>query len=382
MSKQKNDDLEVAKRTREYINFFINEYINWGDLTELFCFSFNEMNKAFNSNFKLYFNIKSCLMLEELLEYIELINDKKSLQGYVVERLPNEIFIRRPLIVNNKYVPVLFTENIPQKFDKDYSTFISNNEIEINKCLKEKGLILRLVANNENEYIITYKTERIIEHEALQIAEQLQETFLTEKTGFEKPVKIEKYCSEYDVIIDESVFEKAIEYANSNLIDIKITYNKKESILKSKFNKIFIEESAVSNLNYDLILECPVCGIRFAAEKIKNHILEHHTSWKSRCSILQQLDYDKFYCNHCSNGDLRLHSASYVASIGHITGECKNKDFWDKKKYSNDIHAVKMLSGIWEGSIYSDDSSFLGNSGQLFRDNGKFGSYPLEDNYE
>ena len=26
MSKQKNDDLEVAKRTREYINFFINEY--------------------------------------------------------------------------------------------------------------------------------------------------------------------------------------------------------------------------------------------------------------------------------------------------------------------------------------------------------------------
>lgn len=125
MSKQKNDDLEVAKRTREYINFFINEYINWGDLTELFCFSFNEMNKAFNSNFKLYFNIKSCLMLEELLEYIELIND---------------------------------------------------------------------------------------------------------------------------------------------------------------------------------------------------------TSWKSRCSILQQLDYDKFYCNHCSNGDLRLHSAFYVASIGHITGECKNKD--------------------------------------------------------
>ena len=117
MSKQKNDDLEVAKRTREYINFFINEYINWGDLTELFCFSFNEMNKAFNSNFKLYFNIKSCLMLEDLLEYIELINDKKSLQGYVVERLPNEIFIRRPLIVNNKYVPVLFTENIPQKFD-------------------------------------------------------------------------------------------------------------------------------------------------------------------------------------------------------------------------------------------------------------------------
>ena len=111
-------------------------------------------------------------MLEDLLEYIELINDKKSLQGYVVERLPNEIFIRRPLIVNNKYVPVLFTENIPQKFDKDYSTFISNNEIEINKCLKEKGLILRLVANNENEYIITYKTERIIEHEALQIAEQ------------------------------------------------------------------------------------------------------------------------------------------------------------------------------------------------------------------
>ena len=101
---------------------------------------------------------------------------------------------------------------------------------------------------------------------------------MTEKTGFEKPVKIEKYCSEYDVIIDESVFEKAIEYANSNLIDIKITYNKKESILKSKFNKIFIEESAVSNLNYDLILECPVCGIRFAAEKIKNHILEHHTS--------------------------------------------------------------------------------------------------------
>ena len=138
----------------------------------------------------------------------------------------------------------MFTENIPQKFDKDYSTFISNNEIEINKCLKEKGLILRLVANNENEYIITYKTERIIEHEALQIAEQLQETFLTEKTGFEKPAKIEKYCSEYDAIIDESVFEKAIEYANSNLIDIKITYNKKESILKSKFNKIFIEESS------------------------------------------------------------------------------------------------------------------------------------------
>lgn len=382
MSKKKNDNLEVAKRTREYIHFFINEYINWGDLTELFCFSFNEMNKIFNSNFKIYFNVKSCLLLEDLLEYIEFINNKKNLQGYIVERLPNEIFIRRPLLVNNKYVPVLFTENIPQKFGNEYSSFMSDNKIAINKCLKEKGLILRLVTNNENEYIITYKTERIIEHEAIQIAEQLQKTFLSEKTGFEKPVKIEKYCSEYDAIIDESVFEKAVEYANHNLIDIKIVYNKKESILKSNFNKMLIEEDAASNLNYDLILECPVCGIRFAAGKIKNHILENHTSWKSKCSILQQLDYDKFYCNHCNNGDLRLHSASYVAAIGHIIGECKNKDFWEKKKYSNDIHAVKILNGIWEGAVYSDDSSFLGNSRQLFRDNGRFGSYPLEDNYE
>ena len=381
MSKKKKDNFEVAKRTGEYIHFFINEYINWGDLKELFCFSFNEMNKIFNSNFKIYFNVKSCLMLEDLLEYIEFINSKKN-QEYIVEQLPNEIFIRRPLMINNKYVPVLFTENIPQKFNKEYSPFISDNEIEINKYLKEKGLILRHTTINKNEYIITYETNRTFEHIKMQIAEHLQETFLMENVGYEKSSKIEKYYPEYDVVIDESVFEKAVEYANNNLIDIKITYNKKENILKSSFNKKCLEEDAVSELNYDLILECPVCGIKFASEKIKNHILENHTSWKSKCSILQQLDYDKFYCNHCNNEYLRLHSASYVAAIGHIIGECKNKDFWKKKKYSNDIHAVKMLNGIWEGAVYSDDSSFLGNSGQLLRDNGKFGSYPLEDNYE
>lgn len=103
------------------------------------------------------------------------------------------------------------------------------------------------------------------------------------------------------------------------------------TLASGRFIKRFDGEIALTDLTFSLILECPVCGIKSTPEEIKNHILNKHTSSESKCSILQQLGQDRFYCSHCNNDELRLYSASCFATIGHITGECKNKDFWNKK---------------------------------------------------
>ena len=78
---------------------------------------------------------------------------------------------------------------------------------------------------------------------------------------------------------------------------------------------------------------------------------------------------------------LKLYEASYVATIYHLIGKCKKGENKTRNMLLTNMISFDRETGVWKGFAYSNNSETLGNSGQLLRDNGRFGSFPSEDYY-
>ena len=76
-----------------------------------------------------------------------------------------------------------------------------------------------------------------------------------------------------------------------------------------------------------------------------------------------------------------LYDAKPLAIIPHLTGGCKKESFYNSKSSKN-YFVNNKSERIWQGSAYANDSMFLGNTGHIYRENGRFGSYPEEDSFD
>ncbi|MBP5752045.1 MAG: hypothetical protein J6W60_04195, partial [Treponema sp.] len=129
--------------------------------------------------------------------------------------------------------------------------------------------------------------------------------------------------------------------------------------------------------------KCPVCGADFSNisddEIIKNHILQLHTSMDRNKSTLFLVKGSKSYfcCNLCNESE-PLYEFQSGRIYRHLFGLCK---YYSSSSSSLAITGKNSNDKIWKGSGYSNNSSLLGNSGQILRDNGQFGSHPMEDYY-
>ena len=232
------------------------------------------------------------------------------------------------------------------------------------------------LSNDNINNLMAFSNQNGIFHQVL--AELIQCKFLSELVGYSCSVNeiINLFKDEYSIssIKNEDVVS-AIQIANQNLKDIKIIEN--DGILKSSFKD--------TNMGYDNynIKVCPICGEKFDGLnflQIKTHILGLHTSKNPNCSILAEKSDSEFYCNQCKEKHLALYNneVRYQAIYHHLFGLCKNPTPPKLAWKSN----IEFDKGIWKGFSYANDSAFLGNSGQLLRDNGRFGSYPIEDNLD
>ena len=356
---------------KDEIYYFFDKYINVGDKTQLFIFSFEEINDSFYNEYKSY------LIVNDLIEWINIINE--SYPEYIIESLPNEIFVRRPLQKNNKSVANIFSENWPFTIDAESSLMISEYKSKINKYLSKHGLIIRPKRTNKNEYILTSINDFITDNHYLIISDYLRRFFLEEKVGFKLSCK--DLEERYDIVFEDCFYENIISNANIEFKDIKLLYDRDKKIIFSEF-KLKTKEPFGVEEKPDII-ECPVCGVLIGYEQFKNHYLHYHVSKSLNCSILVCMSSELFYCNHCKHHDLQLRKEGVPSSviIQHLSGACKNRDFYNKKNCTNKNNINVISERIWHGFAYSNNVSFLGNSGQIYRDNGAFGSYPVEDNY-
>ena len=343
----------------EVYKFFV-EYLNRdGYASKLMVFSFMEMNNSF------YNQYNSFLVLEDFMEWIKISKTKESF-SYIIEMLPYEIFIRRPVLT----IPDnIFSVTIPSKLNRKYSSFLSEYENSINKYLNQKGLILRPLEKNKDEYIITYDDIESIDNSGL--IKEIIKLFLEEKVGFE--FSVNEIEEKYDLSFDYSVYSNIIDIVNSSFQDLKIVYDIHKKTLKSEFKTRTIDSIMIEHT----IIECPVCGLRSDHELFKKHYLSNHVSQSFDKSIIVSLD-SGYYCHHCNNFTLQLQKVPALAIIRHLTSTCKeNKHTIANKNISN-----LTTQRIWQGFSYANNITFLGNSGQLYRDNGRFGSYPVEENYD
>ena len=84
-----------------------------------------------------------------------------------------------------------------------------------------------------------------------------------------------------------------------------------------------------------------------------------------------------YFCSHC-NQELPFGDDEISKIYRHLLGECN----YSQESVYKPIGGGNMHNTVWKGAAYANGDVFLGNSGQILReDNGRFGSYPLEDNY-
>ena len=361
---EQNELLFFRIPSKEDIYSFLVEYFEENS-GEIFVFSFKEMNDRFYEKFNSY------LILRDFTDWLS-ITSNNSFPQYIIEMLPYDIFIRRPIINNPEPI---FSVCIPYRISKKHLSFLLQYEKEINEYLNANGLILRPLIQNKDEYIITFKETSSLEIDNSSIAKQIQEIFLEENVGFELPVQ--KINDTYDINFEDGVYEFVVDILNVNYVDLNIIYDKSSKMLKSEFKKTSLFDF---NIN-DNEIECPVCGLKINIEKFKFHYLDLHVSRYYTRSILVFTYTNDYYCHHCNRSGLMLYDALPFAIIRHLTGGCKKESFYNSKS-SNKTFANSKSERIWQGSAYANDSMFLGNTGHLYRENGRFGSYPEEDSFD
>lgn len=287
---------------------------------------------------------------------------KSNEERALIKQLLNNFYCKIIKISENKYTILpndqkfisLFTDTIP-----DSNTFI--------QILKSDSIPQEFKINLRNCLVQSEGIYHII-------AKLIQRKFLKEILGFTCTYQelIDCLNREYSISgLAEQEITHSIQIANSNLKDIKII--SKNDILYSSFKNTNMNISS-----FDTKI-CPICGEDFSKPTIimylKYHILGHSSS-KREESILVHEPFT-YYCNHCGQTD-SFSDRNSPWIFRHLLGLCKNS----LNTNSLERDSKNPDKRIWNGTSYANNSAFLGNSGQLYRDNGQFGSFPHEDNYD
>lgn len=358
--------------TEEQLDDMLSLYIKQGDMKNLFIFSLGEIKSTFHKQYSYELSEAS------LIKWIKANSEQKN-SGFEIEFLPMNVFMRRPSIIDGQYIQRIFDKSVPQKINQNFSSSIMQ---QLKSNLPIYGLSLRN-KRNSNEIILTYDYSFALNKILNEISLPLRKLFLNRIVGstvstdtMQDFYKIyTDFCSKYDIELDSDFYSKLVKKANEDLLDIKIIYDEQNKSLHSEF-KIPNGDS----LTFGSI-ECPVCRNRYSQNNIGSHILNSHTSNHENISILTRNASNTFYCHHCKGDNIPLNNDTYIFTIRHIRGDCITKGNNTNNNNLNKNYFSNQEKGIWNGSTYSNNSEVLGNSGQLLRDNGRFGSFPSEDYY-
>lgn len=355
---------QFRKRTNDLLLNFIEK----GRLSDVFFFTVEELKEVFEA--KTSFD----LVQEIFSDFYDMLRKNPSVKKYSIEKIQDELYARIPRGVKIEFVKEIFCSEPPRKYSFTDFRCVVNSLEKINKLLVKKSFVVRTLRNDPQIYILTYDTNQKAELICHALEKYLRLLFLESVVG--DVLEIQKvmyyFRSEYDIDINDSLLKIALDEANEKLIDIKIVENIDSKSLMSDFKFQSLPEARVF---------CPICKNVFENYKeVKNHILNMHTTDVEDRSILTRTT-SGFYCHHCKRNSLvfdEKYNVSPSAVLMHINGDCKGGSF-----VSHGSMRLKnsQAKGIWKGTMYSNDLSTLGNSGQMFRDGGQFGSFPSEDNY-
>ncbi len=256
---------------------------------------------------------------------------------------------------------------IKRDFQSKYNCELDNSALEnFIKKFNSSSSAERTIFSQEESFVITSKLHQ-------NLAQLIQRIFLAEKVPCTYPVEkiandLEKFHGFPDLKTDDIIL--SVQIANSILRDIKIIFKNNE--LRSSF-----KETDMNSSNYNISI-CPICGIKFAGYsdlQIKTHILKLHTSKNPDESIIVGKSNSVFFCHNCReevNFYDEKHRPGWI--YRHLLGVCKDFSYGES-------HLGQSPNGgkhIRHGTAYA--SYGLGNIGQTYRDNGRFGSPPIEDN--
>ena len=271
-----------------------------------------------------------------------------------------------------------------ENFKTKYQCDLNNYDLEICIDSFNSSLANRVIIRKDNSYQIVKIVSSSVE-ELSSIAIKMRRFFLAEDVGYSYSIEEIKKELGCEHVSDREV-ELASAIANTKLKDINIIFKSNVGI-KSTFKTAGMFCGVI---NMDV---CPVCGESFSEyenmhKKKKNHILGHYSSEEKDCAILTKtgktVHYARFtyFCSHC-NQELDFDDDRISIIYIHLVGACKSLcGRSHPKEVYKPIGGGNMQNTIWKGAAYANGDAFLGNSGQLLReDNGMFGSYPLEDNY-
>ncbi len=337
--------------------------------TEIAVYSYNEIQKKFKNEYNTEEEI-------DIGNFIEDINNK--CKSYRIEQLPGRVYIKLPYKKYSSSEKLIFKTTIPQIMSKESLNVVFNYIPFINEYLNRYGFVLREKKDNIGEYIITLFDMDLVKDE---LSKLLREKFLKEEIGFTWEIEevLNDFKKRYDLKIDEKKIKEGVKVANIELMDICIIFHS-ENKLQSRFR---CEENDTLTLSSSEEV-CLFCKEIIDKRKILAHISEKHMSEKDYCSILKKSNTHKFYCYHCNK--------EYPFNIGmkanlifsHIRGNCNgSKQNQTRHSFNHErSYTVEYTNNLNVGSSFTNNTSFLGGTEQMFRENGKYGSFPDEDSYD
>lgn len=353
---------------RKITKVFFMDLVEKGNLNDVYIFFFDALRETLGMS-KSY-----DLFMRLFTDFLHELGSCQNELSYSIEKIQDGIYVRIPLGVESEFIKGIFCSKPPRKFFYNDLQCVVNSLGMVNKVLEKKGLELRALRGCPEKYILTYNTRQCTEAFCSKLGEYLRLKFLENDVRCACGVSevIDYFKNNYDVEIDGLLLDLALAKANAALKDIKI--------IESFDKKTLRADLVNSNLVYNEMI-CPFCKLAFDGQKsLKLHVLDRHTTCDVDCSILTRTSQQGFYCHHCRRDNLRLYENGVIlgAVLGHVYGDCTRDSF---VSYSINKRRNNQSNGIWGGTMYSNDASTLGNSGQMFRDRGQFGSFPSEDNY-
>lgn len=165
--------------------------------------------------------------------------------------------------------------------------------------------------------------------------------------------------SQLSCVVDEIICD-AIEVVNSELNKSVLGYDDKIGSVYEFSRDDYVRKLVDSK-------KCPICEIESDDYiSLGEHIWSSHISEKT--TLIRRESSNTFRCFHCNES----HIFSGNKLIRHLLGYCKeskNSSYVSQtiKQYGSNVFAANNPSILLEGAH------------QIFRENGRFGSYPLED---
>ena len=380
LKKMKDGKIQVVPSKESAIRFLSDEFANkdYGYIIDVRTIFLE----------KYHCELTNEILLGFIIEFTEKYTNKilKKLEEEKVRIEPSYNEIRKFLLSEFEGQPEneIDKKEVFENFKTKYQCDLNNYDLEICIDSFNSSLANRVIIRKDNSYQIVKIVSSSVE-ELSSIAIKMRRFFLAEDVGYSysiEEIKKELGCEH----VNDREVELASAIANTKLKDINIIFKSNVGI-KSTFKTAGMFCGVI---NMDV---CPVCGESFSEyenmhKKKKNHILGHYSSEEKDCAILTKtgktVHYARFtyFCSHC-NQELDFDDDRISIIYIHLVGACKSLcGRSHPKEVYKPIGGGNMQNTIWKGAAYANGDAFLGNSGQLLReDNGRFGSYPLEDNY-